>query len=136
MTADPELPVDIQDFLRRHVTSHDQVKLLLALSENGTRWWTLAQLATLIDASPQDLLAPLVDRGVLVAQSSESEIAYRFAPVRPEHVHLLTRLRDLSEQSALPLLRAVTAHAIERIRAEARRTFSEVLLEGDAPKDD
>ena len=70
-------------------------------------------------------VAPLTAADLLVCRSNVQETVYRFAPARAEDALLIARLGELDTQSSPLLLRAVSAHAIERIRAEARKTFGD-----------
>ena len=127
-SIDTELPREIEDFLRRHITSHEQLKILLLISDDPLRWWTVEQLARLVGGKTADVVAtvaPLTAADLLVCRSNVQETVYRFAPARAEDALLIARLGELDTQSSPLLLRAVSAHAIERIRAEARKTFGD-----------
>jgi hypothetical protein len=127
-TDEAELPREIEDFLRRQVASHDQLKLLLLMSDEPTRWWTLEQLGRVVGGRMSDVVEtmdPLIGAGLLVCRATRLEALYRFAPARAADALLVARLRELDAQRSPVLLRAVSAHAIERIRAEARKTFGD-----------
>ncbi|MBL8743989.1 MAG: hypothetical protein JNK04_22935 [Myxococcales bacterium] len=108
------------------------------MSEDQTQWWTADHLARLVPDAGHELLEqlqPLVEAGLLVERGRAPEALYRFAPVREADAQMLARLRALSAQGSPALVRAVSTHAIERIRADARRTFSDALP-SDARKKD
>lgn len=127
-SVETELPLEVEDFLRRHITSHDQLKILLLMADEPARGWTHEQLARVIGGKTAEVeatVAPLVAAGLLAYHADEQRAALRFAPARPADALLVGRLRELDRQRSLVLLRAVSSHAIERIRAEARKTFGD-----------
>lgn len=127
-SIDTELPREIDEFLRGYITSHDQLKILLLMSDVPARWWTIEQLARVVGGKTADVVAavtPLVGAGLLASRAEAKETVYAFAPVRAADALLVAELRDLDRRSLPLLLRAVSAHAIERIRAEARKTLGD-----------
>ena len=109
-TEETELPREIEDFLRRQIASHDQLKLLLLMSDEPTRWWTLEQLGQVVGGRMADVvetLDPLIGGGLLVCRATRLEALYRFAPTRATDALLVARLRELDAQRSPVLLPTV-----------------------------
>jgi hypothetical protein len=129
MTSE-QLLDSVQALLRDHVTTFEQLEILLLLQAHPHDDWTAAAAGERTHI-PEDLVAhALADfsGSGLVEQVRESPAAYCFAP-RTDHLRqaaadLAVAYRD---QRAL-VMSTMSVNAIERIRSGTLRAFSDAFL--------
>lgn len=81
------LPVEVQDFIARHITSVEQMELLVLFVSNPKRVWTIPQLVNELRSSQLSIdqrLQKLLEGGC-IAHEGET---FRFAPASPEKAAL------------------------------------------------
>jgi len=129
MTSD-RLPDSVQTLLREHVSTFEQLEVLLLMHAHPHDDWTATAVAERSHI-PEDL----VNRGLtdlsgsgLIEQVRENPAAYCFAP---RTTHLRQAAADLAvayrDQRAL-VMSTMSVNAIERIRSETLRAFSDAFV--------
>jgi hypothetical protein len=129
MTSE-RLPDSVQALLRGHVTTFEQLEILLMLQAHPHDDWTAVAVSERTRI-PEDLatraLADFSGSG-LVEQVRENPAAYCFAP---RTTHLRQAVVDLAiayrDQRAL-VMSTMSVNAIERIRSGTLRAFSDAFL--------
>jgi len=132
MPEAPELPIDLRKFIARNIASLDQFAILLAMHADPVRWWTRELTAELVGLSPHDcepMLLDLVGSGLAVVRQNNRHKLFRFAPQDPRSAQLVARLSQANREQQLIVAQQLGKQAIERIRREARRTFSGALTD-------
>jgi hypothetical protein len=77
------LPVEVREFVQKHISSVAELEALLLLRQPITEYWTAAPLAGRLyvsEAAAAEVLDALFQRGFLIASSER----YRFAPAAEE----------------------------------------------------
>jgi hypothetical protein len=128
------LPVDLRGFIARNIVSLDQLAILLAMQADTDRWWTRELAADLVGVPADDceqMLLDLTDCGIAAIRQNQSRRLFRFAPHDARIAELVERLATVNRDQRVLVAQELSKQAIERIRREARRTFSSVLPEAD-----
>ncbi len=130
MPAD-ELPPDVQRLLRDHIESYEQLELLLLLRADRGCLWT-----------EEDICARLKLAGTLVSGALQGLQSMGFAEVRPQSAAkryiyrvqaddleaTIERLAQAYRQQPIPIVKLMSANAIERLRTAALRTFADAFI--------
>jgi hypothetical protein len=127
MDHDDDL-VDVQAFLREHITSYEQLEISLLLQRDPSTAWTPAAVAAALSMSQPAALAALEHLERLEVLRSRAEQDERvFSPcVEPtRHSAELERLSRAYEQDRTRLMRIMNRNAIERVRARAMQAFTQ-----------
>jgi hypothetical protein len=129
MTSD-QLPESVLTLLRDHVTSFEQLEVLLLLQAHPHDDWTAAAVSerTRIPTDLVDHALAGFSGGGLIEQVREAPPAYCFAPrenrLRQAAADLAAAYRD---RHAL-VMSTLSMNAIERIRSGTLRAFSDAFL--------
>jgi len=129
MTSE-RLPESVSVLLREHVTTFEQLEVLLLLHAYPHDDWTAAAVSERTRISAELIERALADftGNGLVEQVRENPPAYCFAPratpQRQAAADLATAYRD---QHAL-VMSTMSVNAIERIRSGTLRAFSDAFL--------
>ena len=130
MAAD-ELPEEVRKLLRDHIASYEQLELLLLLRAELEHAWTAEALSARLRI-PASLALLALDElqtdGLVGARGRGREKQYAYL-TQSNHVeaaleHLVTAYRE----HPIPILRQMSANAIERVRTAALRTFSDAFI--------
>jgi hypothetical protein len=129
MTSE-RLPDSVEMLLRDHVTTFEQLEILVILQTHPHDHWTAAAVGERTRI-PEDLIARVLadfTGSGLVEQVRESPAAYCFAPrtakLRQAAADLAIAYRD---HRAL-VMSTMSVNAIERIRSGTLRAFSDAFL--------
>jgi len=125
-----EVPSDLQQFLRDHVETYEQLEILVLLAGAPDRHWSADDIAAALrvdHAVVTEGLAHLDRAGVLVASGPDT--APRFA-ARPDHAAMVVRLADVYRRDRLGIMNRMTSNALERVRTSALRAFTSAFLLG------
>lgn len=128
MTDETELSARLREFLLHNVESYEQLEVLLLLGSSPKLAWrvaAIAQKSQLTESIVADALQHLCERR-LVSKASGIE-AYHSAPLDAAAGEAVAQLVQLYEASPHILMRAMTANAIERLRANAVGAFDALL---------
>ena len=107
-------------FIRDHVTSVEQLEILLLLRRDPSREWSAAQVSEEIRtglSSAQERLRDLLAQGMLVSSGAE---CYRYAPRAPDDDQLIAQLAGFYEQQRHTVINLIFSRPLERIRVFAR----------------
>lgn len=117
---------DLEQFLRLHVESFDELNVLLLVSTEA-RSWTVESVAQSLRITPlvaQSSLRSLEARA-LVAGPSTPGGAYRYAPASQAVDRMVKALAVARSEQPLALTNTMNAQAMDRLRQAALRAFSE-----------
>lgn len=139
MTAD-ELPEDVQRLLRDQIESYEQLELLLLLRTELDRPWTAEALSARLRI-PVSLAVAALDElqtvRLVEARPLGAERQYAYVPQSDRVEAALGSLAQAYREHPIPILKQMTANAIERVRTAALRTFADAfILRKDKDKKD
>lgn len=137
MAAD-DLPEGVQKLLRDHIESYEQLELLLFLRTERDHPWTVEALTVpfRIPASLASLALDELQRaGFLEARALGARTQYVYV-AQSDHVEAtLQSLAQAYREHPIPILKQMSANAIERVRTAALRTFADAFLLSKDKKD-
>ncbi|AUX26464.1 uncharacterized protein SOCEGT47_070330 [Sorangium cellulosum] len=102
----------VQRFLGQHITSIEQLEVLLLLRRTEEREWNAAAVAREIGSSMMsmhDRLAGLASRGLLVAREDSEDILYRYAPTTDETRRTVDDLAKAYKERRLSIINLIYA---------------------------
>ncbi len=139
MTAD-ELPEDVQRLLRDQIESYEQLELLLLLRTELDHPWTAEALSSRLRI-PASLVVAALDElqtaRLVEARPLGAARQYAYVPQSPHAEATLGRLVQAYREHPIPVLKQMSANAIERVRTAALRTFADAfILRKDKDKKD
>jgi hypothetical protein len=120
--------VEVRQFLRDHIESHEHLETLLLLCPDG-RARTVEDVARELKvpaASADAALRHLVEQRLLVAAAGEPP-TYCYSPGTPALGGAVDALVAARGEHHLAIMEIMGAHAIERVRSNALRTFAEAF---------
>lgn len=130
MAAD-DLPEEVQKLLRDHIESYEQLEVLLLLRTELDHPWTVDALSARfrIAASLVSLaLDGLQTGGFVEARAHGAEKQYAYI-AQSNHVEAtLRQLIQAYREHPIPILKQMSANAIERVRTAALRTFADAFI--------
>jgi DNA-binding MarR family transcriptional regulator len=128
----PAVPEDLQDLLRQHVESIDQLEVLALLREQEPRAWIAEDVARRLNlpvSAARAALQQLSGRGLLaVSALEEAEFSYR--PLGGELRERTERLLQLYATERAAVMRVLSSNAIARLRAGALSAFGSGKKDG------
>ena len=130
MAAD-DLPEGVQKLLRDHIESYEQLELLLFLRTERDHPWTVEALTVplRIPASLASLALDELQRaGFVQARAPGAEKQYVYVAQSDPVEATLNRLAQAYREHPIPILKQMSANAIERVRTAALRTFADAFL--------
>ncbi len=126
------VPEELQELLREHVESIDQLEVLALLSQQAPRGWAPEEVSAqlrLPGSTARAALQHLCGVGLLtVAALDTEEFSYR--PVSPELRERTERLIRLYAVERAAVMRLLSSNAIARLRAGALSAFVSAKKEG------
>lgn len=129
--SESELPADVQVFLREHIESYEQLELLLIVRADRESRWTEGSLGTRLRLSPSPVRAAL-DRlaaaGFVERQAHSGEDSYAYVCQSEETEATIAQLAASYREYPIPIIKLMSANAIERLRTAALRTFSDAFV--------
>jgi predicted transcriptional regulator len=129
--AADDLPEDVRKLLREHIESYEQLELLLLLRTELDHRWTVDALSARfrIPASLASLALDELQRaGFVQARAPGAEKQYVYVAQRDPVEATLNRLAQAYREHPIPILKQMSANAIERVRTAALRTFADAFL--------
>jgi hypothetical protein len=119
MAAD--FPADLKQFLLDHVTSVEQLEVLLLLHKTPDKGWNALsvsqQLYTHRDAAARRL-ADLRALGLLTA-TEEADPLYRYQPTTPAHADLVNRLAQVYMERRVTVISLIYSKPLDHVQAFA-----------------
>jgi len=126
-----ELPADVQKFLRARIASYEQLELLSIMRADQSASWTAETLCERLRAtsSPlQDALEGLRSGGLVAARIEGNEKHYVYVPQTDDVEATISRLVAAYREYPIPIIKLMSANAIERLRTAALRTFADAFI--------
>jgi hypothetical protein len=118
----------LESFLLENIESYAQLECLLALATRPELEWKVDLVAETIRLSPAETrsaLDHLVRRRLLVASPDIENPSFG---LDRDHHAFVVRLDRLYRSQTLLIVRLMNANALERVRHEAAKTFSDAFL--------
>ena len=126
-----ELPPDVQTFLCEHIESYEQLELLLIVRADRESCWTEETLGARlhIAASPvRAALDRLASAGLVQRQAHQGQNRYAYVCQSEAGEATIGRLAAAYRDYPIPIIKLMSANAIERLRTAALRTFSDAFI--------
>lgn len=118
----------MQQLLRAHVESFEQLLVLLWFCRNHARAWSLDEIAAAVHAAElEGALDHLCAHRLLERQTDRSGARYVYNPRPPSLAWVIEALARVHDENPVDIVRLLNANAIERIRSAAIVTFGEPL---------
>lgn len=130
LTQQSELPPDVQSLLRDHIESYEQLELLLLIrADHGTSWTEEALCARLQMPSSlvQTALHGLESARFLEARTQDGKKRYSYLCQTDSVEMTIGRLTAAYREYPIPVIKLMSANAIERLRTAALRTFADAF---------
>ena len=129
MAAD-DLPEDVQRLLRDYIESYEQLELLLLLRTELDPWTVEALSARLRIPASLVLLAldGLQRIGFVAARPLGAEKQYAYIAQNSGGEATLERLVQAYREHPIPILKQMSANAIEGVRTAALRAFADAFI--------
>src|SRR5690348_5512831 len=126
-----ELPPDVQKFLCEHILSYEQLELLLVMRAEQGAYWTqdmlcarLSLTASLVGAA----LEGLKSERLIQARECTRGKDYRYLCQSDDIEVAIARLAAAYRENPVPIVKLMSASAIERLRTAALRAFSDAFI--------
>lgn len=126
-----ELPPDVDEFLRDHIESYEQLELLLIMrSDTGPSWTeeTLGARLRITSAPVRAALDRLESAGFAEARVQAGEKHYAYLCQSDNVEATISRLAAAYREYPIPIIKVMSANAIERLRTAALRTFADAFI--------
>jgi len=115
-----DLPAGVSDFIHKHLSSVEQIAVLILLRDDPSRAWTIDLIASELRSSPVAIerrLADLERTGVLVPRQTASEV--RYAPTSSETSEAVTSLIETYRARPDRVIEAIYTKAPDALTAFA-----------------
>ena len=126
-----EPPPDVQILLRDHIESYEQLELLLLMRAARGSTWTEETLSAQLHLA-QSLVGAALERlkagGFVEAQMHGSERRYAYLGQSDKLEATINRLAAAYREYPIPIIKLMSANAIERLRTSALRTFADAFI--------
>jgi hypothetical protein len=128
VTESPLSPT-LQRLLFDHLTSFEQLEIILLLREHPSRDWSVTMLSETL-RTPPDLVETALARleASQLARGSADGATFRFAPATPAIEKSVDELAEAYRQQRAALLSTMSVNAIARIRSGPMRTFADAFI--------
>jgi hypothetical protein len=130
MSADVEVPDDVQAFMQDYVDSYEELEVLLLAHRTCDQWRSAAAIAEQLPLPgiSAETAEVLVTRGLLSVQTTEIGPIYTFAPADPVLEAAVTRLAQWYTSAPLAVMKLMMTHAMNRLRVRALQRFAEAFV--------
>lgn len=126
-----ELPPDVQTLVCEHIESYEQLELLLIIRAEKESTWTEETLTTRLRI-PVSLVRAALDglesAGFVEVQGQGSEQRYLYLRQNDEVEATISSLTLAYRDNPIPIIKLMSANAIERLRTAALRTFADAFV--------
>lgn len=126
-----ELTEDVRAFLHDHIESYEQLELLLLLRHEPDAYWTEETLSVRLSI-PSSLVSAALDElqtaGFILGNRQRSDKRYRYVAQRESLEATIGRLADKYRDQPMPVIKVMSANAIDRVRTAALRTFADAFI--------
>jgi DNA-binding MarR family transcriptional regulator len=126
-----EPPSDVQILLHDHIESYEQLELLLLLRARSDPAPTGETLTARLGI-PASLVTAALDglesAGFVEARTQGIEKRYVYV-IQSDNVEAtISRLADAYRENPIPIVKLMSANAIQRLRTSALRTFADAFI--------
>jgi predicted ArsR family transcriptional regulator len=114
-----DIPEDVRRFINEHITSIEQLEVLLLLKRSADREWSAAEVSRELAIHPESAAVRLTDlegRGLLVAKP-DSPPAYRYQPTSSALARVVNNLAEVYKQHRVSVITLVFSKPIDNIRS-------------------
>ena len=121
MVPSTEVPPVVAEFLAHHISSVEQLEVLLLLVQTPDRWWdarAIGQAIALPEHVSRRALDALASRNLLAIRIT-GDVRYQYQPARPELAEAARLTADAYRINHLAVLRLVTRSERRNLRAFA-----------------
>ncbi len=112
----------LDKFIALEINSLEQLEILLFVSGNPHKWWTVQDVYNVVKSSPQsvaDRLNAMVDRGFL-RKETDNEVRYQFAPVNENVWDLTSELRNAYKEKSVKVVQAIYSKPPDAVQEFAK----------------
>lgn len=129
MTTEPS--DQLRRFLRDHISSYEELEVLLLLAREPVRPRSAIQVAESLNVSievSEVALSALFATGKLLQRESRDDVqVYKYAPQDAELRRLVSELDSFYAEQRLAIIRVMSANAFERVRGAAARRLADAF---------
>jgi hypothetical protein len=128
-----DLPGNVRDLLRDHVTSFERLELLLFFHRQPLQDWDLTTVCAQTRIAPdlaEASLPSLVSSQLIRPVAGPPSPLYRFAPATADLAQAVDALANAFEHRRAALMSFMSAMAIERLRSQTMRAFADSFVFG------
>jgi hypothetical protein len=122
---------DVQKLLRDHIESYEQLELLLIMRANRGLSWTEDTLSGRLrigSSLVRGALEGLESAGFLAGRADRGEKHYVYVCQSDDVEATIGRLDAAYREYPIPIIKLMSANAIERLRTAALRTFTDAFI--------
>ena len=112
----------LEKFIAREIGSLEQLEILLFVSGNPHKWWTVQDIYNVVKSSPAsvtDRLNEMVDRG-FVRKETDSETRYQFAPTDENVWNITSELRTAYKEKSVKVVQAIYSKPPDAVQEFAK----------------
>jgi hypothetical protein len=124
-------PEDTNRLLRDHIESYEQLELLILLRTEPNHLWTLEALSARL-AIPAPLVSLALDglrsSGLVETQTRAGNKHHAYVVQSDRVEATVGRLIQAYRENPIPIIKQMSANAIERVRAGALSTFADAFI--------
>lgn len=116
------IPAAVLQFLEIHISSIEQLEVLLLLREQGGRGWTAEEVSRQLRSSVMSIqgrLNDLASRRLLVVDQGERGEAYRYAPGDEETAEVISGLAKAYKERRLTVINHIYGRPPNELRSFA-----------------
>ena len=109
-------------FIATEINSLEQLEILLFLSGNPHKWWTIQDVYNVVKSSIQsvgDRLNEMVERGFL-KKESDTDTRYQFAPADENIWNLTSELRNAYKEKSVKVVQAIYSKPPDAVKEFAK----------------
>jgi hypothetical protein len=113
--SEAAIPLEVQQFVNRHIFSVEQLEILLTLSANPERVWSVSDVFQIIKSNEKSIAERLemFRRDGLVI---ETEGKYRFATESPDVTELISKLAVVYRERSVAVIELIYKDPARQMR--------------------
>jgi hypothetical protein len=112
----------LEHFIAREIASLEQLEILLFVSGNPHKWWTVQDVYNVVKSSPPsvgDRLNEMVERGFL-QKEIDAETRYQFAPANEDVWNVTSELRNAYKEKPVKVVQAIYSKPPDAVQEFAK----------------
>jgi hypothetical protein len=113
---------ELDRFIALEINSLEQLEILLFVSGNPHKWWTVQDVYNVVKSSLQsvgDRLNEMVERGFL-KKESDAEVRYQFAPGDEKVWNMTAELRNAYKEKSVKVVQAIYSKPPDAVQEFAK----------------